>query len=91
MCLQSLGAGLRVPADFNSVVSSTRGGFPQIYDNEGKWDERVVCSKCLSGLNYVPLNSYTELLRPKVMEFGVRASGRWDKRGYGGRILVQWD
>ena len=25
--------------DSNSVVLSTRGGFPKFCDNEGKWDE----------------------------------------------------
>ena len=28
-----------MPADSNSVVLSTRGGFPKFYDNEGEWDE----------------------------------------------------
>lgn len=30
-----------MPADFNSVVSEYQGWVPQIYDNEGKWDEEL--------------------------------------------------
>ena len=33
------GSRFKVPVDSNSVVSSTTGGFPKFYDNEGKWDE----------------------------------------------------